>query len=137
MARPRKDTDDQPKKGKASWKPATALKAKRIDGFRTRWTNKDPMNLQRKQSEGWVTVHKDTGLQTEHEHPEDLESGTPVTSVTEYRELVLLALPEDVAQARDEYFAEQTDKQTAGLKKNLQRDLADGKAQVHGKIIID
>ena len=126
------------KKGKPSWKPAAALKAKPIPGYRTRWTHKDPINIQRKEAEGWVMVNSETGLTSEHEHPEDIESGTPVTSVTEYRELVLMALPEEDGQARDAYFTEQTDKQTAGLKKVLQSDLKKGgKAEVHGKIIIE
>lgn len=137
MARPSKSDESQPKKGKASWKPATALKAQNIDGFRTRWTNKDPINMQRKEAEGWEIVDPNKGLRSEHEHPEDLESGKPLTSITEYRELVLMALPEEVAQAREEYFTAQTDAQTASLKSNLKKDMADGKASVHGKIIIE
>jgi hypothetical protein len=137
MARPRKNPDEQSKKGKASWRPATALRAQDLDGFRTRWTNKDPINMQRKEAEGWEIVDANRGLRSEHEHPDDLESGKPLTSVTEYRELVLMALPEEVAQAREEYFTAQTDAQTASLKSNLRNDLAGGKASVHGKIIIE
>jgi hypothetical protein len=138
MPRPAKsESETQVKKGKPSWAPATALQARKIPGFRTRWINKDPMNVQRKEAEGWEVVHADKGLQSEHEHPGDLSSGKPVTSVTEYRELVLAALPEEVAQAREAYFTEQTDKQTASLKSNVQKDLASGGAAVHGKIIIE
>lgn len=137
MARPRKD-EAQPKKGKASWAPATALNADKIPGFRTRWTNKDPINMQRKEAEGWTVVNAENGLHSEHEHPEDIASGKPVTSVTEYRELVLMALPEDVAEARDEYFQKRTDAQSAGLVSNLKKDMAQsGEAKVHGKIIIE
>lgn len=128
---------DTVKKGKASWKPASALKARDIPGFRTRWVNKDPLNVQRKEAEGWTIVDPNKGLKSEHEHPGDLESGNPVTSVTEYRELVLAALPEDVAKARDEYFTGETDKQEASLKRNLQNDLGHGGAVVDGKITIE
>lgn len=139
MPRPLKTEDEQTvKKGKASWAPATALTAQKIPGHRTRWTNKDPVNMQRKEAEGWRAVHKDNGLVSEHEHPEDIASGKPLTSVTEYRELVLMALPEEVAQAREDYFTARTDAQSAGLVSNLKKDLAkDGGAAVHGKIIID
>ena len=57
--------------------------------------------------------------------------------MTEYRELVLAALPEDVAKARDEYFTGETDKQEASLKRNLQNDLGHGGAVVDGKITIE
>ena len=134
----RKKPGRPPKKGKISWAPATALEAQKIPGCRTRWTNKDPMNLQRKESEGWVHVHADKGLKAEHEHPEDIHSGKPMTSVTEYRELTLMALPEEVAQARDAYFTERTDAQSASLVRNLKEDMAkDGEARVHGQIIIE
>ena len=139
MARPRKDqTQDQPKKGRSSWKPASTLTAHSIKGFRTRWTNKDPMVVQRKEAEGWVRVNAETGLTTEHEHPGDIASGKPLTSTLEYRELFLMALPEEVAQARDEYFTEKTDAQSAGLVRNLKKDMSEGgAAEVHGKIIIE
>lgn len=124
------------KKGKPSWKPATALTAQKIPGHRTRWVNKDPMNIQRKEAEGWAIVDPNQGLRSEHEHPEDLTSGKPVTSTIEYRELVLAALPEETAQARTEYFEAQTDRQTAALKQKLTDELAEGPAEVHGKITI-
>lgn len=137
MPRPRKYPQQTPKKGKKTWAPAQALEVKKVPGFRLRWTDKDPKVTQRKMAEGWVEVHPDQGIRAEHEHPGDVPSGKPVTSVTEYRELHLMALPEDVAKAREAYFTDRTNAQSAGLVRNLKKDVAEGgDAEVYGKITI-
>jgi len=110
------------KKGHATWKPAQKLQVHdRKPGFRYRWREDDPQNLQRAIAEGWQFVNPITGIPGEHDEPGDGQKS--LTSNTEYRELRLMALPEEVAQARDEYFRERTDQQTAGLKDRLQSDL--------------
>ena len=128
------------KKGKKTWAPAAMLGVvDRKPGFRHRWVNKDPMNLQRKQAEGWIMADSTTG--SEHEHPGQVEDGKPLTSITEYRELVLMAVPEDIAKSRDDYFREKTEKQTAGLKKSLQSDIdatgVSGTEATYGKVVIE
>ena len=116
------------KKGKPSWKPAGTLEVfQKKPGFRYRWCDKDPQNIQRKVAEGWRHVNRETGLPVEHENPD----GETLTSSTEYRELVVMALPEDVAQERDAYFREKTRAQTVSLKDRLQDDLDDA-AKAHG-----
>lgn len=131
----------QPKKGKPAWKPAAMLDVvEKKDGFRMRWASSDKLNLQRKQSEGWVFANKETGITAEHEHPEKTGDGHSMTSITEYRDLVLMAIPEDLAKARDEYFEEKTNAQTANLKKDLEEDIDSTgvkSAPVHGKIVIE
>lgn len=128
------------KKGKPSWKPAAMLTVtKPIDGHRTRWVSKDPQNILRKQAEGWVYANEIYGIKREHEHPEKVEDGHSLTSTTEYRDMVLMALPEELAEARDEYFQEKTEQQTRGLKRNLEEDMRNGEntATIHGKIVIE
>lgn len=131
----------RPKKGKPTWKPAAMLDvAEKVPGFRLRWASNDSLNLQRKQSEGWVFATEITGVDAKHDHPEKTGDGHSMTGVTEYRDLVLMALPDDLAEARDAYFIEKTDLQTRDLKRNLEKDLAneDGKsASIHGKIVIE
>lgn len=110
------------KKGKASWKPAKALEVRASEEvrskFRLRWREKDPQNLRRAEAEGWEYIHPTKGARAEHEVDDN-----PLTSATEYRELVLMGLPEDIAQERDAYFQEKADAQIAGVKKDLQSDL--------------
>jgi hypothetical protein len=133
------------KKGKRSWKPAQKLSVNVTQDvtnkFRLRWRDKDPQNLQRAEAEGWEYIHSTKGAKAEHENPGD---SNPLTSTTEYRELVLMGLPKDLAEARDEYYAERTREQTEGLKGRFQKDLDDAARQkggyrtsVTGKIVID
>lgn len=131
----------QEKKGKASWKPAQKLDVRNKDpNFRYRFRDKDPQNIQRALAEGWEFVNPITGIPGEHIDPED--SQKDLTSTTEYRELTLMALPEDIAQARDEHFQELTRRQTVGLKDRLQSDLDKDAPEGHrtsatGTIVID
>ena len=133
------------KKGKRSWKPAQKLSVNVpqsvTNKFRLRWRDKDAQNLQRAEAEGWEYIHASKGAKAEHENPGDFN---PLTSTTEYRELVLMGLPKDLAEARDEYYAERTREQTEGLKDRFQRDLDDAaknkrgyRTSVTGKIVID
>jgi hypothetical protein len=129
------------KKGKPTWKPAAMLDVvDKKKGFRMRWASNDPLNLQRKKAEGWVMANKETGIDAEHEHPEKTGDGHSMTSVTEYRDLVLMALPEELGKARDEYIEERTELQTMNLKRNLEDDLKNKKgksADTYGKIVIE
>lgn len=133
------------KKGKPTWKPAKRLsvnvKQPVRDKFRLRWREKDAQNLQRAQAEGWEFIDPSKGVKAEHENPGD---SNPLTSTTEYRELVLMGLPKDLAEARDEYFAERTNEQTQGLKRQLQSDLDSAakkeggyRTSATGNIVID
>ena len=126
------------KKGRPSWKPAGRLSMmSKLKGFRYRWCNNDADNIYRKQREGWDFVNPVTGITAEHEHPNETGDGSPMTSTPEYRELVAMALPEDVAKERDAYYAEQTDRQAASTLSDLKRDAKDLGGEVHGRIVIE
>lgn len=133
------------KKGNSTWKPAQKLEVRnKKKGFRYRWCDKDPANIQKKLAEGWVVATKDSGTKADHVVPGVTGDGKAPTSVTEYRESVLMVLPEEVAQARDRFFQEQTDKQTTGLKDRLQADLDQSadteggfRTRAHGKLVIE
>jgi len=109
-----------PKKGRSSWKPASLLTTDKLDGYRVRWLSKDEANLDKKFREGWQLVSS-LNETAKHDNPETIQDGKPLTSVTEYRELVLAAMPEDVAQERDEYYRERTKNQTVGLLDNAKK----------------
>ena len=125
------------KKGKPSWKPASAhVVHKKLPGYVYRWCSKNPEILQRRQLDGWqyaTKVHGDTATREQGDHAD-------LTSVTEHRERVLMCIPEEDYQAHRDYFKRETAKQSAGLKRKLQEDLREGAkgpgAVVHGDIII-
>lgn len=126
------------KKGASSWAPAQKLKVPPIPGFRQRWVDKDPANVQKKQAEGWDFDNK-----SEHSYREQ-QDGKNLSTVNEYRELVLMKIPEEVAQERDAYFQAITDRQTIGLKEDLDKQMQseaarDGKPGVRarGRIVIE
>lgn len=128
------------KKGKPSWRPASMLDVPdKMPGFRPRWCSNDPLNLQRKKAEGWIPATEINGIRMTHDHPDKMGDGHPLTSVTEYRDMILMALPEDLAEARDEYFQQKTDAQTGSLKINAEEEAAKTgpDARVHGKIVIE
>lgn len=132
------------KRGNASWAPAKKLELyNKKDGFRYRWCVSDPYNIMKKQAEGWVHATAETGLKPEHDRVETVSDGKPLDTVTEYRELTLMALPEDVALARDAYIAAETDKQTVGRVADLRKKVAEATpagvlpAAVHQKVVIE
>ena len=119
---PKEVLTEVPKKGNPSWSPATRLDVRnRRAGFRYRWCDKDPANIEKKLAEGWVFVNKTSGLPGELERRDQPHDGSDLTTTKTYRELVLMALPEDIGLARDRYVADQTRKQTVGLKADAER----------------
>ena len=102
-------------KGNKSWKPAILLDVPiKEAGFRYRWRLKDPDNVQRALQEGWEVVQKKTGHKGPAVDPViDIidDTGKLKTSLTEFRELILMRLPEDIAVERDEYYEIQTESQ--------------------------
>lgn len=141
---PRKPQEPQTKKGKPTWKPADKLTVHGTPGFRQRWVVKDSANIDKKLAEGWAMASPTAGLRPVHVRPETVQDGEPQTSTTEYRELVLMEMPEELAQARTEYFREKTRQQTAGLKgmadsedqKNAELNRVQERSGVHGKITV-
>lgn len=134
MSEPQKRGPGRPKKGKPSWKPASQMDlTKAPDGHRPKWVDRtDPMNIARHQAEGWVIVNPDQGIHAEHARPDGVQDGRPLTSTTEHREMILMALPEDLAQARAEYIAELTRQQTVTVGTKIAQDKLDQAASQHG-----
>lgn len=129
----------KPRKGNKSWRPAALLEVKSRDpSFRLRWVDADPANLMRKRAEGWVTAEKGDAV---HDRPPTVESGSgDQSSITSYRNMVLMKMPEEMALARAEYYQEQAAAQVATIKDRLNEDLGQrtgGKVQATGRITIE
>lgn len=135
------------KKGNTSWKPAARLIAKIPPGYRGRWVDKDPANMAKKLAEGWEIANPTNGTHgasAQHQPTKLVQDGKPLTSVTEYRESVLMLTPEENAQARERYFSDLTRQQTAGLKRKAEGDDQSNAAKhgarpkgVRGSIVIE
>ena len=117
------------KTGKKSWRPARMLHSMNEEaGFRYRWCDKDPANLDKKQAEGWEFVSKSKQVDkpdASTASASDIEyADRTLTTLTEYRELIRMRLPEDIALERDAYFNNITDKQTSTTPKERMQQMA-------------
>ena len=120
------------KKGSKSWKPFNLLEVTKKDpGFRYRWCDKDPANLDKKAAEGWkfvpsksVNATKPDATLTTGSYTDIDYADCSTTSIVEYRESILMALDEETAQARQEYFENKTRQQAVLTPKDRARQAA-------------
>ena len=100
------------KKGNRSWKPFDLLDIQDKDpNYRYRWGHKDPANLTKKRAEGWlfaekaIAKYKKSDATTKSASATDIDyADQSMTTMTEYNDLVLMVLPEEIALERDAYF---------------------------------
>ena len=135
--RPGRPKQDNPpvKKGRVSWKPASVTDVVDKDPSRRyRLLNKDPDNLAKKKAEGWEI---ENGVsQSGAKMLVDDEAGKNLTSTYERRDVILASMPEEMAQERNDYFSEKTQKRTVGLTAHLKKEAAGNKVPLHGSITI-
>lgn len=123
------------KKGNMSWKPAGVLEFTDKDpNYRYRVVRKDDNNLAKKLKEQWEFVSETNDPRVKHNTPTGRpDLGTAMTSVTEGYDWVLMKIPEEVAQERDQYINAKTALTETGLTAQTRRDLGSG-VPSHGKI---
>ena len=113
-----------PKKGKPSWAPARMLDLEnKTDDYTYRWCDTDPANIRKKEAEGWVFVNKETGHPVEHEDPNLQHGGASPDGSLRYRDLVVMALPNEKKAARDEYYRDINKSQLEGVNEAAQSKL--------------
>jgi hypothetical protein len=124
------------KKGKPTWKPASVHDVVGKDpSKRYRLLNKDPDNLMKKKAEGWEIETGLTSGNAELKPDGSMATGKSLTSAYERRDVILASMPEELAQARDEYMNAETARRTMGLTANLKKEIGRD-ASIHGKITI-
>ena len=80
---------NEPKKGRKSWRPAQRLSlVDKKAGYVYRWCDKEPSNIAKRRADGWIMASELTGHSAKQEEP----TAKNLTSVNEYRELVLMAI---------------------------------------------
>lgn len=109
------------KKGRPSWDEASTLLvynkaggmfSKGDDGFCYRWEVNDPHRIQIQKARGWEIVSDlaSTGLNRGSEN-DTIDDGKQMTSVNEYKELVLMRITEDLARDREQHMQDKADRQ--------------------------
>ncbi len=97
------------KKATTPWKPARVLdipKHLKDPAFVYRWVDKDkPGNVRKKLSEGWEIdkelTKKMTGVRT-------ATDGSNIDGTMQIREMIVMKIPKELAEARNKYFSERT-----------------------------
>ena len=116
--------DEAPvKKGNRSWDAVNRLDIRNRDpGFRYRHCSVgyqgDDVKMAQRLDQGWTFVNKETGV------PGDLaqKPDAPGTAGVR-RDMVLMALPEELGKERDRFFQAKTDSYERAMKKRLQETL--------------
>ena len=125
------------KKGNRSWTPAAPLGIKAKDpSNRLRWVHAEPANMLKKRAEGWEQADVGDAV---HDRPNGVESGSGTPAgVLEYRDMVLMKMPEEMAREREAYYRNASQEQVSGLKTRAKRDIrAKTGVTVEGDITID
>lgn len=127
------------KKGRSSWAPASVTDVTdKEEGFRYRWSRKDPENIAKKEREGWETV---SGLSSDSVKAADdgrVQTGKKLTSTYEKHDVILQRIPEETALERDAYYNRESQRRVEGLTAHVKKEMQDkgGNAPVHGDITI-
>ena len=125
------------KKGNRSWAPAAPLGIKAKDpSNRLRWVHAEPANMLKKRAEGWEQASVGDAV---HDRPNGVESGSGTPAgVLEYRDMVLMKMPEEMARERESYYREVSQQQLSGLAARTKNDIRSKTgAVVDGEIKID
>lgn len=124
------------KKGNRSWTPAAPLAIRSKDpASRLRWVHTDPANMLKKRAEGWEAASRHDAV---HDRPNGVDSGAGAPAgVLEYRDMVLMKMPEEMARERESYYREVSQQQLSGLTARAKNDIrAKTGALVDGEIKI-
>lgn len=102
------------------WKPASYLNVPskyRKPGFRLRWVRKD--DLDKKIEEGWTPV---VGSTNKIAPEKTIIDGTQLDTTVQKRTLILCEMPEEIAKAREAFFAKLTDESLTRMKDDYVED---------------
>lgn len=96
---------------KPGWKPAARMATiKAPQGFNERWVSDEPDNIARKKEEGYVMMsQKDNKGSFE---TQDVTDTGQIDSKIRYRGMVAMMLPDDMKEARTEYYKAETNRAT-------------------------
>lgn len=134
----RKKSGPKPKKtGTRSWAPAAPLGIRSSNpDYRVKWVYTDPANMMRKRAEGWVPADVGDAI---HDRPHGVETGKGAPSgVLEYRDMILMKIPEEMARERADYYDKQAKRQLNGVNARAKKEIRQGTGvEVTGDITIE
>lgn len=117
LAKAEKKTAEKKKGQSVNWKPASRLpKLTTPEGYVARWVHNTPDRIRQMQSEQWEIANR-------FEHKMDVEMGEYYKKINDkpasetestiiHNELIAMIMPEETAEARKEYYRQETEQQT-------------------------
>ena len=131
---------DKPRSGIRAWIRGDLIKLEnRDDGWEYRWCDStNIVKMAQREAQGFVKVTKTSGLHVENVGEADIKhSGPSTTGIVEMGDLVLMALPEDLAEERREAVLELNHEALEGMTDTLDSKMNKIGAPRTGKISID
>lgn len=118
------------------WRPANIIEVAdkwKKPGFRRHWTRLD--QIDKKIAEGWTFVKVANPAEVSPE--KTIIDGTPTDGTVRKRGLILMEMPEEMAQARADYYKNLTDMSLKNKTKQFAKDTTvDGSQTSYGEIKI-
>jgi len=109
------------------WVPAPTLD--QLEGLDTenwayRWVSKLPNRIKKFLAEGWSFVNKEEGDHVLHRRSQtgQLDAGRALTTEVDYREVVMMKLPKERAEARQRYYQAKTDKAVGQINREVKQE---------------
>lgn len=111
----------------------------RDDGWEYRWCSRnDPVKMAQREAQGFVRVTSTSGLHAQNAGEADIKHSSPSTAgIVEMGDLVLMALPKELAEARREAVTEVNNEALRGMTEELDSNLDKVGATKHGKLTIE
>lgn len=112
-----KPTAEKKKGRPINWRPASRLpKLTAPEGFTPRWIENTPERIRQMQSEGWVIAnrlehHMDLEMGDYYKKVNDKPASETTTAIT-HNEMIAAIMPNDLVEARREYYRNETEQQT-------------------------
>jgi len=132
LAREEAVSMDNPKKQTTPWKPARVLdipQKLKDPNYTYRWCDVNKVgNIQKKLQEGWV-IDKELGekLSRLHGLNTSLQDGSPLDSTVRLRELIVMKMPKDMADSRNQYYQNRASLSSRDVKNRMHRETMDQK----------
>jgi len=127
--------------GADEWIPASTLdqiEGLEQDKFRYRWVEKKPERVKRFMAEGWSLVNELDGDRIFHRRGQtgSLDAGKTLDTSVDYRDVVMMKLPIERAEARRRYYQKKTDKAAELINRDAQNNARNlgGEIEPHVRI---
>lgn len=128
------------KKGIRAWIKGDLIRLEnRDDGWEYRWCDKtNAVKMAQREAQGFVRVTSTSGLKATNAGQADLNhSGPSTTGLTEMGDLVLMALPKDLAEERRQAVIEMNDEALNGMTSEFDSNMDRIGAPKSGKVTIE